>query len=215
MWSQLKTPEMAAGMDFHPAATKSFDMANSRVVSAVQTIPGAKTRGFKAGGSVAPPASVEGTTISESGPPPAENVTTLRSDVAPAHHEVDLSSPVIPPAPSMPRPASMVPQRTAEEAALLPTEPDAICAELLDELEAPLLAAVREAVTRLGSPERIRLWVDGQARRRLVTLAERFTTELRTAPFSHQRTSRPPPANATPEQMMERHTPPPPPSRRR
>jgi hypothetical protein len=191
-------------------------MASSRVVSAVQTIPGAKTHGFKAGGSVAPPASTEGASKMESGPPPAESPPAPRSDYAPAHPEMDLSTPVIPPAPSMPRPASMIPQRTPEEAALLPTEPDAICAELLDELEGPLLDTVREAVQRLGSPERIRLWVDGQARRRLIGLTERFTTELRTAPSSHHRTSRPPPADLPAELAGERASqPPPPPSRRK
>lgn len=75
-----------------------------------------------------------------------------------------------------------------------PRETSEVVEGLLRDLQGPLAAALLEAERILGDPERVSTWIDNQARRRLLALAERFSEELR-GTETKRALSSPPPAD--------------------
>lgn len=173
-------------------------MTNSRFDSAIQHVPSAKSRVVQPGDSkLPPPAGSLG-----SRPPPASEGKGRRATPPPPPSATTQSD--IPPAPR-------VPSLTPESAPVtVLNDPDSICAELLDELQGPLRAAAEEAVRVLGSDERTRKWIDGQALRRLRALAARFREELqatesrRNSMAARMQSDGPPRASQPPAERTQR-----------
>jgi hypothetical protein len=68
---------------------------------------------------------------------------------------------------------------------------DALLAQLLNELRSPLMAALVDAERVLIEPDRVALWFENQARRRLLGLVEKFSDELQATEVKRVLTSPP------------------------